>query len=321
MRQQPLRKIHLEASVTLDQAGKRLDKVAADLFSDFSRSRLATWIKSGELTVNGKAAKPKVKLLGTEMLHVNASIEEQSDDQPEPMQLDVVYEDEALILINKPTGLVVHPAAGHKSGTLLNGLLHRFPELAGVPRAGIVHRIDKDTTGLMVVARTLEAQIALADQLQDKSLYREYEAIAVGVMTGGATVDAPIGRHPKDRKRQAVITSGKHAVTHYKVKERFRGHTLIQVRLETGRTHQIRVHLAHKRYPLVGDPTYGGRLKLPAGASETLRETLRAFSRQALHARQLGLIHPMSGEYCEFQAPRPDDMEQLITALREDSNG
>lgn len=318
MGQQTLRKIQLEARAEEQHAGQRTDQVAAQLFADFSRSRLTCWIKSGELSVNHKQVKPRDKLQGGETLTINAEVQELLEDQPEAMDLDVVYQDDDLLVINKPTGLVVHPAAGHADGTLLNGLLHHDPKLAGMPRAGIVHRIDRDTTGLMVVARTFEAQAALAAQLQDKSLYREYEAIACGVMTGGACVNAPIGRHPRDRKRQAVIEGGKPAVTHYRVKERFRGHTMIEVRLETGRTHQIRVHLAHRRYPLVGDPVYGGRLKFPAGASEALREALRAFPRQALHARKLGLIHPSSGEYIEFEAPRPADMETLLAALRTD---
>jgi len=214
---------------------------------------------------------------------------------------------------------VVHPAAGHADGTLLNCLLHLDERLASLPRAGIVHRLDRDTTGLMVVARSVEAHAHLVAQLQDKSLYREYEAIAVGVMTGGGTVDAPLGRHPTDRKRQAVLAhGGKRAVTHYRVLDRYRAHTRIQVRLETGRTHQIRVHMAHRRYPLVGDPQYGGRLKFPAGACEALREALRAFPRQALHARKLGLVHPASGEYLEFEAPLPQDLLSLISVLEQD---
>lgn len=308
----------MQAQVESEHAGQRVDQVASVLFGGFSRSRLSTWIKSGELTVNHQSVKPSDKLLGSELLTLDAEVQEQTDDKPEAIDLDVVYQDDDLIVINKPTGLVVHPAAGHADGTLMNGLLHLDPQLAGIPRAGIVHRLDRDTTGLMVVARTLEAQAALVEQLQDKSVHREYEAVAVGVMTGGATVNAPIDRHPKDRKRQAVVDGGKPAVTHYKVEERFRGHTLICVRLETGRTHQIRVHLSHKHYPLVGDATYGGRLKFPKGASDELKEALRAFPRQALHARKLGLIHPSTGDYMEFTAPRPADLAELIDALRHD---
>lgn len=311
-------KIQLTAEVGPEFAGQRVDQVAAELFSTYSRSRLQSWIKSGALTVDGKQAKPKDKLTGHETLHLDAELEQEVEDEPEAIDLDVVYEDDDLLVINKPTGLVVHPAAGHAAGTLLNGLLHHAPSLANMPRAGIVHRLDRDTTGLMVVAKTLEAHAALVNQLQDKSLYREYEAIAVGVMTGGARVDAPIGRHPSDRKRQAVTDSGKPAVTNYRLIERYRGHTRIKVLLETGRTHQIRVHMAHVRYPLVGDPTYGGRPKFPAGATPELRDAIQAFPRQALHARKLGLVHPRTGDYLEVECDLPDDFMGLVLAMRKD---
>lgn len=311
-------KISLSAQVLPEHAGQRLDQAAAVLFEQFSRARLQTWIKGGALRVNGLAGKPRDKLLGSEMLTLEAELTREVEDRPEAMSLPVVYEDEDLLVLDKPAGLVVHPAAGHAAGTLLNGLLHHAPELANVPRAGIVHRLDRDTTGLMVVAKTLEAHNSLVAQLQDKSLYREYEAVVVGVMTGGGRVEAALGRHPTDRKRQAVLESGKPAVTHYRLLERFRGHTHIQLRLETGRTHQIRVHMAHIRYPLVGDPVYGGRLKLPAGASAELREALQQFPRQALHARKLGLVHPRSGDYQEFESPLPEDMRSLLQVLRRD---
>lgn len=311
-------KIQLAAQATPEHAGQRLDQVAAELFERFSRSRLQQWIKSGALTVNGKTAKPKDKLIGSEALVIDAELEAEVADAPQPISLPVIYEDDDLLVINKPAGLVVHPAAGHQDGTLLNGLLHHDPGLNQLPRAGIVHRLDRDTTGLMVVARSLEAHNSLVAQLQDKSLYREYEAVAVGVMTSGGMVDARIGRHPQDRKRQAVTEQGKNAVTHYRVIHRFRGHTHIKVQLETGRTHQIRVHMAHIRYPLVGDPVYGGRLKLPAGATQALRDTLQGFRRQALHARKLGLIHPTSGEYMEFESPLPEDFLGLLAALEAD---
>ena len=319
MRQDSSEKIQLSAEVGPEHAGQRLDQVAAGVFSGFSRSRLQSWIKSGALTVDGAAAKPRDKLHGHELLRLDAELEQEVDDQPEAIDLPVVYEDDDLLVLNKPAGLVVHPAAGHAAGTLLNGLLHHAPGLANLPRAGIVHRLDRDTTGLMVVAKTLEAHASLVDQLQDKSLYREYEAIAVGVMTGGGKVDAPLGRHPTDRKRQAVVEGGKPAVTHYRLIERYRGHTRIKVQLETGRTHQIRVHMAHVRYPLVGDPVYGGRPKFPAGASQALRDAISAFPRQALHARKLGLIHPTSGEYMEFECELPDDMQALIAVLKADA--
>lgn len=318
MGQHAIRKIDLQAQAQPEHAGHRVDQAAALLFNDFSRSRLSVWIKSGELQVNGKKSKPSDKLLGTELLTLSATIAAQSDDQPEAMALDVIYQDDSLLIINKPAGLVVHPAAGHADGTLLNGLLYLDPQLAGIPRAGIVHRLDRDTTGALVIARTLEAQASLAEQLQQRTMHREYQAVTVGVMTGGATVNAPIGRHSKDRKRMAVIEDGKQAITHYRVKERFRGHTLINVRLETGRTHQIRVHLSHRRYPIVGDPTYGGRIRFPKGASAALREALSQFSRQALHAWKLGLFHPETDEYMEFEAPRPADLTGLIDSLRRD---
>ncbi|MGE4534164.1 23S rRNA pseudouridine(1911/1915/1917) synthase RluD [Halomonas sp.] len=300
-------------------AGQRLDQAAAELFADFSRERLKAWIKAGELTLDGQVAKPKDKVYGGEWLRLATEVADDTRFEPEDIPLEVVYEDDQVLVIDKPPGLVVHPAAGNPDGTLLNALLHHDPALAAVPRAGIVHRLDKDTSGLMVVARTLAAQTALVEQLQARTVSREYDAICVGVMTAGGSVDAPIGRHPKDRKRQAVTASGKPAVTHYRVVERFRAHTHVRCRLETGRTHQIRVHLAHLRYPLVGDPVYGGRLKLPAGASPTLKEILRDFPRQALHARKLAFVHPGSGETVSFRAPLPDDLLMLLDYLRDDS--
>ena len=299
-------------------AGQRLDQAAAELFANFSRERLKAWIKAGDLTLDDRPARPKDKVYGGEWLRLCAEVEDDTRFEPEDIPLDVVHEDDQVLVINKPPGLVVHPAAGNPDGTLLNALLHHDPALASVPRAGIVHRLDKDTSGLMVVARTLTAQTALVEQLQARTVSREYDAICVGVMTAGGTVDAPIGRHPKDRKRQAVTASGKPAVTHYRVVERFRAHTHVRCRLETGRTHQIRVHLAHLRYPLVGDPVYGGRLKLPGGASETLKEILREFPRQALHARKLAFVHPGSGEQVSFRAALPDDLLMLLDYLHDD---
>lgn len=318
MRQSDSEKIQLSGQLGEAQAGQRLDQAAAELFDQFSRSRLQAWIKAGQLTINGAPGKPRDKVLGNEILALDAELAVEVEDAPQAMDLPVVYEDGSLLVINKPAGLVVHPAAGHHDGTLLNGLLHHAPSLEHLPRAGIVHRLDRDTTGLMVVAKTLEAHNDLVAQLQEKSVFREYDAVVVGVMTGGGTVDAPIGRHARDRKRQAVTDTGKPAVTHYRLAERFRGHTHIHVRLETGRTHQIRVHMAHVRYPLVGDPVYGGRMKFPAGATQALRDALQAFPRQALHARRLGLVHPETGEEMTFEAPLPDDMQSLLAALRAD---
>lgn len=305
------------ALVAVTSSGQRLDQVAAELFSVYSRSKLQAWIKSGELTVNGNKAKTRDKMLGGEQLALKAELQEQGAWQAEAIDLDIVYEDEAILVLNKPMGLVVHPGSGNQSGTLLNALLHHSPELIHVPRAGIVHRLDKDTTGLMVVAKTLEAHTDLVAQLQDRSVSREYEAISQGVMTGGGMVEANIGRHPKQRTKMAVLNfGGKEAVTHYRLIQRFDAYTHIRLKLETGRTHQIRVHMAHIGYPLVGDSAYAGRFKIPKGLDKSLIEKLRLFPRQALHAAQLGLIHPVSGEYMEWEAELPADMVDLLAELR-----
>ncbi|MDX2464700.1 MAG: 23S rRNA pseudouridine(1911/1915/1917) synthase RluD [Porticoccus sp.] len=309
--------IKLEASVPLALRGARLDQVAAELFDGFSRSRLQQWIKDGDLLVNGKRFRSKDKLLGEELLTIDVVPEPEGEWQPEPIQLDITYEDEAILVINKPSGLVVHPAAGNYTGTLLNGLIHHVPANENIPRAGIVHRLDKETTGLMVVAKTLEAHHALIKQLQSRTVTREYQAVAQGVMTGGGSVDKPMGRHAQVRTKMAVVAhGGKEAVTHYRVIERFPHHTHIRVKLETGRTHQIRVHMAYIGYPLVGDAVYGGRLKLPKGATSELQDLLRSFKRQALHAGKLGLIHPSSGEYMEWQVALPSDFNTLLAALK-----
>lgn len=300
-------------------AGMRLDQVLAELFDQYSRSRLQQWIKQGDALVDGQPMRTRDKVLGGETVVLTVQTEAETRFEAQPINLDVVYEDEQILVINKPAGLVVHPAAGNPSGTMLNALLHLAPELAHVPRAGIVHRLDKETSGLLVVARTLEAQTALVEQLQAREFLREYETVVTGVMTAGGTVDAPIGRHPVQRKRMAVRpVSGKEAITHYRVKERFRAHTYVSVKLETGRTHQIRVHMAHIRYPIVGDPVYGGRLKVPKQCSEGLLLQLRTFKRQALHARHLGIVHPTSGEAMDWTQPTPTDMQLLLDSLRQD---
>ncbi|MGD8177237.1 23S rRNA pseudouridine(1911/1915/1917) synthase RluD [Marinimicrobium sp. ARAG 43.8] len=305
------------ARVPADMSGMRFDQAASGLFPTFSRARLQAWIRDGQLTLNGRQAKAKDRLLGGEELRLEAELEPQGDWEPEAIALDIVYEDEDLLVINKPAGLVVHPAAGNRSGTLLNALLHHCPGLENLPRGGIVHRLDKDTTGLMVVAKTLGAHADLIEQLQERTVSREYEAVAIGTMTGGGTVNARIGRHPRQRTQMAVVeTGGRSAVTHYRLVERFAAHTHIRVKLETGRTHQIRVHMAHVRHPLVGDATYGGRFKIPKGASDTLIEALKRFPRQALHAATLGLEHPASGDYCEWSVPLPEDFQQLLATLR-----
>jgi 23S rRNA pseudouridine1911/1915/1917 synthase len=299
-------------------AGQRLDQVLAELLPDYSRTRIKEWIESGQVLVDGTQLRPKDKVLGGERVEVSATLPEAVEVAPESIDLDVVHKDKHLLIINKPAGLVVHPGAGNSAGTLQNALLHFDPELVHLPRAGIVHRIDKDTSGLLVVARTLEAHTALVRALEDHSIQREYEAICVGVMTAGGTVDAPIDRHPVDRLRQAVREDGRESVTHYRVVHRYRGHTHVRLNLETGRTHQIRVHMAHIHYPLVGDRTYGGRLLLPKGATPDLIESLRGFQRQALHAARLAFEHPVTGKPVEAVAPLPADMQALLDVLKRD---
>ena len=309
---------HLSSRVPDALAGMRLDQALAEMFASYSRARLQQWIRGGQVTVDARQWRAKDKVLGGEQIELTATLAEEVTSLPQAIPLHIVYEDEHLLVINKPAGLVVHPAAGNHDGTMLNALLHYAPELVHVPRAGIVHRIDKETSGLLVVARTLTAQTDLVQQLQERSIEREYEAVAMGVMTSGGSVDAPVGRHAVDRKRMAVTRSGKPAVSHYRVVERFRIHTHIKVHLETGRTHQIRVHMAYIHHPLLGDPVYGGRLRIPPGSSESLMATLRTFKRQALHAARLALQHPESGEPMEWHAPLPDDMTTLIKALHDD---
>ena len=303
-------------TVPPELSDKRLDQAAAELMPEHSRSRLQSWIKSGALTVNGKSRKPRDKVMMGDSLALDAEPEVQVTWEAEPISLDIVYEDEHLLVINKPAGLVVHPAAGHSDGTLVNALLNYAPEVENLPRAGIVHRLDKDTSGIMVVARSLIAHTSLVDQLQTRTMGREYEAVVVGALTGGATVDAPIGRHPQDRKRMAVVSSGKPAVTHYRLLERFAAHTLVRCKLESGRTHQIRVHMAHAGHGLIGDPVYGGRRKLAQKSfSPKALDAISGFNRQALHAAVLGFEHPVTGESLRFEAPLPEDFETLITHI------
>lgn len=309
----------LTATIPHEMAGMRLDQALALLFPDYSRARLQYWIRNSQVMVDDRQLRPRDKVQGGEAVELIATADEVIKWQAEPIPLDIIHEDEALLVINKPAGLVVHPGAGNQAGTLLNALLGYAPELAAVPRAGIVHRLDKDTSGLMVVARTLTAHKHLVDQLQARTLKREYEAIVCGVMTAGGEVNVPVGRHPVHRTRMAVGDRGKTAVTHYRVIDRFRAHTHIRVRLETGRTHQIRVHMAHIHYPIVGDAQYGGRLRLPKGASPALIESLRGFKRQALHAIQIGLQHPVTGEWGQWEVSLPPDMAGLLRVLRADT--
>lgn len=295
-------------------AGERLDAVLAILLPDYSRSRISGWIKDEKVTVDGKVVPPKHKLAGGESVIVTIEANpEEVAFTAEEIELDVIYEDETILVINKPAGLVVHPGSGNWTGTVLNALLWHYPELKSVPRAGIVHRLDKDTSGLMVIARTLAAQNSLVQQLQARSVKRQYLAVAQGLIPKDGTVDAPIGRHPKDRIKMAIVHTGKVAVTHYRVLERFTGHTLVECRLETGRTHQIRVHMAHIGYPLAADPVYGGRPRL---ISPEVTLALDEFNRQALHARQLTLIHPLTSKTMSWKAPIPEDFDLLLCALR-----
>ncbi|HHO69979.1 MAG TPA: 23S rRNA pseudouridine(1911/1915/1917) synthase RluD [Halothiobacillus sp.] len=308
-------KIQKTVQIPLEAAGQRLDQALSSLWPDYSRNRIQAWIRDGRITVNGVTMKPRSKVLGGETVVLDAEEADKVEDQAQAIELNIVYEDEHLIVINKPAGMVVHPAAGNPDGTLLNALLHHDPMLRSLPRAGIVHRLDKDTSGLLVVARTSLAQNRLIEQLAARTVSREYDAVVNGVLIAGATIDAPIGRHPRDRQRQAVVQGGREAITHYRVVKRYAAHSWLRVKLATGRTHQIRVHMAHIRHPLVGDATYGGRPKLPKGADDMLINILRHFRRQALHARKLGLIHPVSGELMSWEAPLPDDMKALIKAL------
>lgn len=298
------------------QAGERLDRALAVVFPQYSRSRLQSWLKSGAITVDAAVPRAKDAVCGGERVRLSVVLESEASVAPEPIALRILYEDDTLLVIDKPPSLIVHPGAGHAGGTLQNALLHYDPKLAGLPRAGIVHRLDRGTSGLMVVARSWTAHKLLVEQLQARSVGRDYLALVWGTVTSGGRVAAAIGRHRGDRTRMAVRPDGRAAVTHYRVAERFAGHTLLRCRLETGRTHQIRVHMAWLRQPLVGDPVYGGRLRLPKGASEEVVAALSGFRRQALHAAELRLEHPASGEAVSWQSPLPADYAQLLTALR-----
>ncbi len=300
-------------------AGMRLDQCLAEVFPDYSRSKLQIWIKAGRVTVNQKLLKAKDKIDGGEQVELDAEAEQVLEYEAENIPLDIVFEDESVLIVNKPAGLVVHPAVGNWQGTLVNALLNHDASLKTLPRAGIVHRLDKDTSGLLMIAKTLTAHYSLSSQLQNRTITREYLALVKGWMTAGGTVEAPLGRHHTDRTRHTVREDGKHAVTHYRLEQRFKRHTLIRVNLETGRTHQIRVHMAHIHYPLVGDQVYGGRFQLPNNCNPDLEQVLRAFKRQALHATRLGLQHPETDEYCEWELPVPEDMAILIKTLADEA--
>ena len=311
--------ITLSAEVQPEQMGQRLDQTLAELFPDYSRSRLKTWIEEDLVLLDGKVANvPRKKVYGGEQVQISVEVEDETHFEPENLPLNIVYEDEHILVINKPKDFVVHPGAGNPRGTVLNALLYHYPKISEVPRAGIVHRLDKDTTGLMVIAKTIPAQTQLVRDLQQRKITREYEAVAFGIMTKGGTVDEPMARHPTKRTAMAVHPLGKPAVTHYRIMEHFRNYTRLRLRLETGRTHQIRVHMAHIAHPLLGDQTYGGRPRPPKNASEEFMAVLRNFQRQALHAIMLRLEHPITGELMEWYAPLPEDFVELITALKAD---
>ena len=312
--------IQLSLNIPADHSGQRLDQALAALLPDYSRSRLKTWIESGAVQVDGQVRRPKDKVFGGEAIEVNAILEQAVAAEPQSIPVDLVHEDKHVFVVNKPAGLVVHPGAGNPDRTLQNALLALDPRLAELPRAGIVHRLDKETSGLLVIARTLKAHTALVRMLEERVIHREYEAICKGVMTAGGTVDAPIDRHPAERVKMAVRQGGRESVTHYRVIKRYRANTHVRVQLETGRTHQIRVHLSHIGYPIVGDRVYGGRLGMPKGATEELQVALREFPRQALHAARLKFEHPVTGRAIECAAPLPDDMVQLLGVLARDAS-
>ncbi|HVV68802.1 MAG TPA: 23S rRNA pseudouridine(1911/1915/1917) synthase RluD [Gammaproteobacteria bacterium] len=316
----PEHTITLNAFVPEDLHGLRLDQALARLFPEHSRSRLKTWNENKHVQVNHQYLRAKDKIAAGQYIHINATLPVATDWQPQNMQLSVVYADTSLIIVNKPIGQVVHPAAGNPDNTLVNALLHFDPSLASLPRAGIVHRLDKDTSGLLVIARNLCAHTHLINQMQTHAVTREYIAIVNGTLTGGGTIAEPIGRHPTQRTHMAVVASGKPAITHYRINERFPAHTCINVMLETGRTHQIRVHMAYIGHPLLGDQTYGGRLKIPAQCSDNLKQCLQAFKRQALHAKKLTLTHPETNELMSWETELPDDLETLLNYLREHKN-
>ena len=297
--------------------GQRFDVALSEMLPDYSRSKITAWIKSGEALINHKPFKPKDKVNGSEMVELTISQKQNNDWVGEDIPLNIVFEDEDIIVLNKAVGLVTHPGAGNWSGTLANALLHYEPKLATLDRAGIVHRLDKNTSGLMVVARNEKSQKNLVEQLQTHSVSREYSAIVYGHMVSGGTIDKPIGRDTKDRVKQTVSSNGKEAVTHYRVIDRYQNHTHVKVILETGRTHQIRVHLSHIGYPLIGDSMYGGKVRFPRKADAILKKALVNFKRQALHSRKLTLAHPISGELMSWKAPLPEDMLALLDVLND----
>jgi 23S rRNA pseudouridine1911/1915/1917 synthase len=298
------------------QAGSRLDQALQQLLPDYSRSRIQHWIQQGFVCLNHESCKPRQKVFGGDRVDLDVPEEDVITDQPQSIEFQILHQDEDIFVVNKPADLVVHPAAGHQDGTLVNGLLARDSRLQQLPRAGIVHRLDKDTTGVMVVARNLSAHHALVEQLQARRVKREYIAITRGVVTAGRTIETGIGRHPRNRKKMSVQSGGKSAITHFQVARKFAHHSLVRVQLETGRTHQIRVHMAHLNHPLLGDSLYGGRQRIAAGVDEALKSAIKGFGRQALHAERLSFEHPASREPVSFEAELPDDFANLLEMLQ-----
>lgn len=302
------------------QAGSRLDQALHQLLPDYSRSKIQDWITQGFVNLNHRHCKSKQKVFQGDLVDLDVPEQAVIEDRPQVVDFDVLYQDEDIFIVNKPANLVVHPAAGHADGTLVNGLLELDPRLDQLPRAGIVHRLDKDTTGVMMVARNLSAHNWLVEELQQRRVKREYIAIALGVITAGRSIETEIARHPVNRKKMSVQAKGKPAITHFQVARKFRHFSLIRVQLETGRTHQIRVHMAHIRHALLGDSLYAGRLQMPAGIGPHLTSQIQGFKRQALHAQKLSFEHPRSRQPVSFEAPLPDDFEQLLQALEGDEN-
>ncbi|PJX24408.1 pseudouridine synthase [Psychrobacter sp. L7] len=311
--------VNVTHTVTEDEAGLRIDKLASQVFTDFSRVQLQGWISDGSLLHNGQVQKPKIRVKAEDVLHLSTTLQQHSEDQPENIAIDVVYEDDDVLVIDKPVGMVVHPGAGNQTGTLVNALLYHYPQQHHLPRAGLVHRIDKDTSGLLLIGKTKPAQMALMEQLKDKSVYRHYQCVVAGdaaSLLRHRRIDAPIGRHRNQRTKMTVMTAGREAVTHLlEVTPLNENYCLLDVGLETGRTHQIRVHLSHITYPIVGDRVYGGRRQLRAGLSDAQRQAISSFPRQALHAYALGFVHPTTGEDIEVTTPLPEDMQTLISVL------
>lgn len=309
-------------TVTEAESGMRIDKLASDVFTDFSRAQLQGWLSDGSLLCNDVAQKPKYRVKPDDVLHLSTTLQQHSEDLPENIAIDVVFEDDEVLVINKPVGMVVHPGAGNQTGTLVNALLYHYPQQHHLPRAGLVHRIDKDTSGLLLIGKTKPAQMALMAQLKDKSVYRHYQCVVAGdaaSLKRHHRIDAPIGRHRNQRTKMTVMTAGREAVTHLlNITALNDSYCLLDVGLETGRTHQIRVHLSHVGHPLVGDRVYGGRRQLRAGLSDSQRQAITTFPRQALHAYELGFVHPVTGEDIAVTTPIPEDMQQLMAVLRDD---